>query len=208
MKRKLETRIYPVDLETRAEGGEGIVTGRPIVYNSIADLGDFTEEIAFGALDGANLEDVRFCLNHDTSFVYARSRRNNPNSTMQLFPDAQGMTFAAKLAIEQSAAHMDYFTMLSREDVDKMSFMFSVADDEWTNLDSDKPHRIIRKIAAVIEISGVTFPAYNQTSISTRSAEALENALSSLENARQLRAATLEKVEIEKLKLQIQILGG
>ena len=208
MKRKLETRIYPVDLETRAEGGEGIVTGRPIVYNSIADLGDFTEEIAFGALDGTNLEDVRFCLNHDTSFVYARSRRNNPNSTMQLFPDDQGMTFAAKLAIEQSAAHMDYFTMLSREDIDKMSFMFSVADDEWTNLDSDKPHRIIRKIAAVIEISGVTFPAYNQTSISTQSAEALENALSSLENARQQRAATLEKVEIEKLKLQIQILGG
>ena len=83
-KKTLETRYYSADYETRAEGDEGIIIGRPIVYSSWTDLGWFDEIIEPNALDGADMSDVRLCLNHDTSYVYARSRRGNLNNTMSL----------------------------------------------------------------------------------------------------------------------------
>ena len=82
-KKELERRSY--NFEVRAEGTEtgGIITGRPIVYNSRTNLGYFDEIIESGALDKADLTDVRFLVNHDTSKLpLARSRRNTPNSTI------------------------------------------------------------------------------------------------------------------------------
>ncbi len=187
-----ETRFYDANLEKREDGKQGTVYGRPIVFNSVADIGLFDEVIMPGALDETDLTDVRLCLNHDTSYVYARSRRNNPNSTMRLMPDASGMTIEADLDIEGSPAARDLYSAITRNDLDKMSFMFSVADDEWENLDSDHPLRRIKKIRSVVEVSAVTFPAYNSTDIYTRSKEALENARLALESARQQRAKEVE----------------
>lgn len=187
-----ETRFYDAKLEKRDDGKQGTVYGRPIVFNSVADIGLFDEVIMPGALDETDLTDVRLCLNHDTSYVYARSRRNNPNSTMRLMPDASGMTIEADLDIEGSPAARDLYSAITRNDLDKMSFMFSVADDEWENLDSDHPLRRIKKIRSVVEVSAVTFPAYNSTDIYTRSKEALENARLALESAKQQRAKEVE----------------
>lgn len=54
------------------------ITGMPIVYNSKTNMGYYDEIIQSGALDGANLRDVRFLVNHDTSMIpLARSRNNN-----------------------------------------------------------------------------------------------------------------------------------
>ena len=202
-----ETRFYDANLEKREDGKQGTVYGRPIVFNSVADIGLFDEVIMPGALDETDLTDVRLCLNHDTSYVYARSRRNNPNSTMRLMPDASGMTIEADLDIEGSPAARDLYSAITRNDLDKMSFMFSVADDEWENLDSDHPLRRIKKIRSVVEVSAVTFPAYNSTDIYTRSKEALENARLALESARQQRAKEVEtsnNTETELLLLKEQ----
>ena len=208
MNKELETRFYSVELQTRAEGDDGIILGRPIVYSSRTDLGPFFEEIAENALDGTDLDDVRLCLNHDTDYVYARSRRNNANSTMRLMPNESGLDIEARLAIGKSAKAMDYFVAVDRGDITGMSFMFSVDDEEWRDLESDKPTRIIKKIGSVVEVSAVTFPAYSATTITARSKEALENARRELENVRQQRAAELENSEVERLKLKIKILGG
>ena len=206
-----ETRFYDANLEKREDGKQGTVYGRPIVFNSVADIGLFDEVIMPGALDETDLTDVRLCLNHDTSYVYARSRRNNPNSTMRLMPDASGMTIEADLDIEGSPAARDLYSAITRNDLDKMSFMFSVADDEWENLDSDHPLRRIKKIRSVVEVSAVTFPAYNSTDIYTRSKEALENARLALESARQQRAKELDSsnkdTELLLLKEQTKTLS-
>jgi len=191
-KKELETRYFPVDLETREEGDLGIIVGRPIVYNSRTDMGYFDEVIESGALDNANLNDVRLCLNHDTSYVYARSRKNSANNTMKLFPNIEGMDIEAALAIKTSPKAQDYFSAVERRDITGMSFMFSVGDEEWENLDTDHPLRRIRSISAVVEVSAVTFPAYESTGIYARSKEALENARSALENARQQRAKSVD----------------
>ena len=62
----------------------------------------------------------------------------------------------------------------------------------WENLDTEHPLRRIKKIRSVVEVSAVTFPAYDSTDIYARSKEALESARSALENARQQRAAEVE----------------
>ena len=202
-KKELETRFYIADLETREENGVGIVEGRPIVFDSIADLGAFSEIISRGALDNTDLRDVRLCLNHDTSYVYARSRNNNVNSTMRIMPDELGLRFIAQLDIKNSPKAQDYYSAIVRKDIDKMSFMFSVEADEWENLESEHPTRRITKIGKVVEVSAVTFPAYDSTEISARSKETLDSARLELESAREQRAKSVDtdnSLELAKAK--------
>ena len=209
MKNELERRSY--NFEVRAQTGEHgtIITGRPIVYNSKTNLGFYDEVIESGALDSTNLNDVRFLINHDTSRIpLARSRRNNGKSTMQFTVDPMGLNLDwVMLDVENNSEARALYSAVERGDISGMSFMFSVDDEEWENLESDHPTRHIRKIGSVVEVSAVTFPAYEATEIQARSKAALENARSALENARQQNAKPLDS-GLELLKLKTMILGG
>ena len=211
--KELEQRSY--NFEVRAEETESgnIITGRPIVYNSRTDLGYFDEIIESGALNGTDLTDVRFLVNHDTSKVpLARSRRNNGNSTMQLSVDDEGMAIRVSLDTENNSEARSLYSAVQRGDITGMSFMFGVENEEWENLESDHPTRHIKGISTVVEVSAVTFPAYESTEINARSKEALDNARSALDSARQQNARSVEteknKVELELLKEKTKILGG
>ena len=83
MNKVFEQRAYTFEMRAEQnEAGVGIVTGRPIVYDTKTDIGWFDEIIARGALDKTDLRDVRFLVNHDLSKIpLARSRNNNANST-------------------------------------------------------------------------------------------------------------------------------
>lgn len=207
-RKELERRAYAFDVKAETKDDTDIITGRPIVYNSRTNLGYFDELIESGALDGADLTDVRFLVNHDVSKIpLARSRRNNGSSTMLLTPDQNGLGIEVKLDTENNAEARALKSAVQRGDISGMSFMFSVDDEEWENLESDHPTRHIRKIGSVVEVSAVTFPAYESTEIYARGKEALENARSALESARQLTARSLES-EILLLKEKTKILGG
>lgn len=203
-----ETRNFGFGVtEAREEDGEGIVEGYAVVFDSPADIGGmFREIIDRDALVGTDMTDVRMCLNHDTSYVYARSRRNNGNSTLQLMPDEKGLKIRASLAVDSSPKAQDYYTAVKRGDMDKMSFIFSVEDEEWRNLESDYPTRIIKKIGKIVEVGAVTFPAYQETSISARSSEALGKAKVALDSAKRSVVKETLDSEIEILKTKIQIL--
>ena len=199
---ELEQRSF--SFEVRAEQSEqgNIITGRPIVYNSRTNLGDFDEVIESGALNSADLTDVRFLVNHDISRIpLARSRRNNGSSTMQLTPDAEGMGIRVTLDTENNSEARALYSAVQRGDISGMSFMFGIADQEWEDLDSDHPTRRIRSISTVVEVSAVTFPAYDSTTIQARSKEALESARSALERARQQRDKSVDTdLELAKAK--------
>lgn len=209
-KKELEKRSY--NFEVRAEETEqgNIITGRPIVYNSRTDLGWFDEIIDVGALDGADLTDVRFLVNHNTSMIpLARSRRNNGNSTMKMTADLQGLNLDfVKLDTENNMDAKALYSAVQRGDITGMSFMFSIDDEEWEDLESEHPTRHIKKIGSVVEVSAVTFPAYESTEINARCKGALDNARSSLENARQQSAKPLDSGELALLKAKTMILGG
>ena len=207
---EFEQRAFNFEIRAEQTENGNIITGRPIVYDSKTDLGCYDEVIERGALTDTDLKDVRFLVNHDLSRIpLARSRRNNGNSTMQLDVDEQGLAIRVKLDCENNAEARALYSAVQRGDISGMSFMFGVDGEEWTDLESEHPTRHITKISTVVEVSAVTFPAYDATEIQARSKEALECARSALEKARQQRAKPLESGnEAEILKLKIQILGG
>lgn len=203
-RKELERRSY--SFETRAEKddqGGSIIVGRPIVYDQVTDLGYFDEVIERGALDKANLQDVRFLVNHDTSKIpLARSRKNNKNSTMQLTVDNDGMEIRVTLDTENNADARSLYSAVERGDLSGMSFMFSIDDEEWEDLESDHPKRHIKKIGTVVEVSAVTFPAYEQTEISTRCKAELDSARDAVDTAKKKQRASVdtEELELERLK--------
>lgn len=208
--KELEIRSY--EFEVRAEENEqgNIITGRPIVYNSKTDIGGwFGEVIERGALDKADLKDVRFLVNHDTSKIpLARSRRNNGNSTMQLTLDDSGMGIRVELDTENNSEARNLYSAVQRGDISGMSFRFSINDEEWSEMETDYPTRHIKEIGSVVEVSAVTFPAYESTEIYARSKEALDNARSALEKARQQDAPAVDTDELILLKEKTKILSG
>ena len=205
----LEQRSYHFEFRAEESEAGNIITGRPIVYNSRTDLGWFDEIIEPGALNNTDLTDVRFLVNHDTSKIpLARSRRNNGNSTMQLTTDNDGLGIRVTLDTENNSEARALYSAVQRGDISGMSFMFGIRDEEWENLDSDHPTRHIRDISTVVEVSAVTFPAYESTEINARSKEALDNARSAVETVRQQGAPSVETDDLELLKEKAKILGG
>lgn len=199
----IELRAF--DFEVRAERDEEhgtYLTGTPIVYDAWTNLGWYDEKIADGALADTDLKDVRFLVNHNTDMIpLARSRNNNANSTMQMeVVDGVGMNIRVNLDTENNAEAKALYSAVERGDISGMSFMFTVDGDNWEDIDSDHPKRTITAIKRVMEVSAVTFPAYEQTSISTRGlADALENAKASLESVK----AEKRAVEIQKQRIKI-----
>lgn len=174
------------EFEVRAENNEehgNFLTGRPIVFNEPTDMGGYYSEIIDrGALDETDLRDVRFLVGHNTSMIpLARSRRNNANSTMQMEIDENGMAIRVDLDTENNSEAKALYSATKRGDISGMSFMFTVDKEEWEGLETDYPTRHIKSLGRVFEVSAVSFPQYEQTSLEARSAEALESARASLE---------------------------
>lgn len=202
------TRAYNFELraENDDKNGDHIV-GRPIVYDSKTDLGYFDEIIERGALKKTNLKDVRFLVNHNTDMIpLARSRNNNENSTMQMEVDDKGMSIRVNLDTENNSEAKNLYSAIKRGDISGMSFMFSIDKEEWEELESDHPTRRIKEIGTVLEVSAVTFPAYEATEISARSKEALDNAREALDSAKRSLDSDKDMLELEKAKLKNKLI--
>ena len=196
-----EIRMF--NFEVRAEDTDRghTITGRPIVFGQMTDLGWYDEVIERGALDETDLKDVRLLVNHNVDMIpLARSRNNTDNSTMQLMPDENGMGIRADLDTENNADAKSLFSAVSRGDIDGMSFMFTVERDSWDDPDSEHPTRHILSIRRVFEVSAVNFPAYSRTSIQARGlSDALDSAKESLESERK----RLHEIERRKKKIKL-----
>ena len=200
MKKEIRSFTFEVRANESEEHGH-FLEGRPIVYESKTDLGWHDEVIQRGALADTDLKDVRFLVNHNTDMIpLARSRNNNENSTMQMVVDEDGMGIRVDLDIENNTEAKNLYSAVERGDIDGMSFMFQVDGDKWDDLDSEHPTRTITNIAKVFEVSAVTFPAYEATSIQARGlSDALDSAKTSLENAK----AEMRKIEDQKQRIRI-----
>jgi HK97 family phage prohead protease len=202
----MEKEIRAFTFEVRANNNDehgNFLEGRPIVYDSRTDLGWYDEIIDKGALDNTDLKDVRFLVNHNTDMIpLARSRNNTVNSTMQMTVDEQGMLIRVDLDTENNAEAKSLYSAVERGDIDGMSFMFVADEDRWEDIDTDHPTRHIVSLRKVFEVSAVTFPAYEDTSIQARGlSSALDSAKTSLENVK------AEARAIERRKQVIRILS-
>lgn len=157
--------------EIRAEspaGGDGLILeGCPIVYETPTTInspaGSFTEVIKRGALDGADLSDVRLMYNHDLNKLpLARTPK-----TMQLAVTPAGLTMRAALPDTEEARAVH--TAVKRGDLSGMSFAFKVPEG-GDSYDPKTNTRSIFKIGKVLECSVVPFPAYPEASVEARAA--------------------------------------
>ena len=163
-----EIRVAEIRAEAPPADGEKalILSGRPVVYESATEItdigGSYIEIIRRGALDGADLSDVRLLVGHDASRIpLARTPR-----TMSLEVDADGLTFRAQLP--NTEAGKEAFEAVERGDIRGLSFAFTVPDggDEY---DPETNTRVIKRIAKVYECTLTAFPAYESTSVSAES---------------------------------------
>lgn len=199
---KVEIRAFSFDVRAQKDEEHGtFLEGTPIVYDSKTDLGWYDEIIDRGALTDTDLRDVRFLVNHNTDMIpLARSRNNNANSTMQMTVDDNGMNIRVNLDTENNTEAKALYSAVERGDISGMSFMFNVESDRWDDVDSDHPTRHILAFKRVLEVSAVTFPAYEATSIQARGlSSALDSAKESLDSVK----AELRKVELQKQKIRI-----
>ena len=201
MNNKIERRF---DVELRAmrdEDNGNYIVGVPIVFDKETDLGYYTETIDRHALDETDMKDVRFLVNHNTDMIpLARSRNNNANSTMQMWVEEDGLHIRVNLDTERNTEARALYSAVDRGDVSGMSFMFSVDKDNWEGLDGETPKRTITSIGKIFEVSAVTFPAYEQTSIQAADlAEALESAKAVLESAKRTAEDEAKRNEIRTM---------
>ena len=150
-------------LEVREAGnGSVAVEGYAAVFNQETVIaGQWREQIAPGAFSAAlKRDDVVFLVNH-TGLPLARTR----SGTLQLSQDSIGLkVFASLDASDGDVARL--LPKMRRGDLDKMSFAFMPTRQDWDDSDG-MPLRTIEE-ASLYDVSIVTTPAYDGTSIGLR----------------------------------------
>jgi uncharacterized protein len=165
---KREQRVAIRNIETRSEGeGPGTLIGYAAVFNQDAEIYGFIERVAPGAFAQALSEgqDVRALVDHDPGRIIGRST----NGTLRMSEDNIGLR--VEIDLPDTTLGRDLYTSINRGDVSQMSFGFVVAADEW-GYDGDMPTRTITRIGRLLDVSPVTFAAYEGTQVSARTAEA------------------------------------
>lgn len=172
--------------------GDCIVEGYATTFDSPYDFGfgGMKECISRTALDGADMSDVIFQLNHD-GMVFARQR----NNTLALMPDEHGLFIRANLnGCEQGR---QLYEGIKNGLIDRMSWGFLVDDEGW-EYDRESRTSTITRISKVFDVSAVSLPANEDTEIHARSyfdgvieAERRESALCKERDARRRAASRL-----------------
>lgn len=151
------------DYHTRDEEGELYIEGYFSVFNSRYVIMDgVTETVAPGAFSDTLGEDIRALTNHDTTLVLGRSKAG----TLALREDSHGLWGSIRINQEDTDA-MNLYNRVKRGDVDQCSFGFFILDEERRVLENGDVQYVILKVR-LVEVSVVTFPAYEETSVSAR----------------------------------------
>ena len=156
-------RMYrSFEFEAQEEGM--VVKGKPVVFNSSTvlyeiDEVEYKEVIDARAFESCDISDVVLNIDH-TGKPAAKTK----NGTLSLEVKTDGVYMEADLSKNETGREL--YEDIQNGFYDKMSFAFSVEDDEY---DRATHTRTIKKIGRLFDVSAVTFPAYNNTTISARS---------------------------------------
>ncbi len=143
------------------------VSGYAVVYNALSkNLGGFKERIAPGAFDKAlkNNPDIVAIFNHDLNQVLARTT----SETLNVQSDKRGLSF--NFEMPDVSYGNDILESIKRGDISGCSFEFRVAPggERWEKI-GNLNIRTITEISDIMDVSLVTRPSYDDTSVSVRS---------------------------------------
>lgn len=152
-----------ITLLSRAESlTEGTLSGYAAVYNQpTTRQKDYagSETIARSAFDGLLDGDVAALVNHDPHQLLGRTA----SGTLRLSSDEHGLRF--ELDLPDTALGRDTRTLVQRGDIRGMSFTAAVGTVQRTK--SGVVHTAFKRL---VDVSPVTFPAYEGTSLVVRHA--------------------------------------
>ena len=101
-------------------------------------------------------------IDHESRLVLGR----NKAGTLELKEDSHGLW--GRVEINQSDRDaMNLYERVKRRDVDQCSFGFDILSEDTDYREDGSVHWTIRKVK-LYEVSVVTFPAYEETSVSAR----------------------------------------
>jgi len=182
-----EKRSLALPVEYRADAnGKMTVAGYAAVFGEVADIGGwFKEVVARGAFTNSlRTADVRAYFDHDTGRVLGRSSAG----TLRLQEDDKGLR--VEIDLPDTTDGRDVKTLVERGDVSGMSFRFEAVRQEWDET-IDPPKRTLLEVR-LGEVSIVSEPAYEGTSIALRSLDAMRK-----ETRRQHNAAAFARRKAE-----------
>lgn len=208
VKNDREYRNLMLEIRTPEEGEpeqrEMIVEGYASTFNEPYTLYEdkdfrFQEVVDQNAFANTDMSDVIMQYNHEGR-VFARTS----NNTLSITPDEQGLFISANLG--GTEAGRDLYEEIRGGYTNKMSFGFTVdGDEEVRTSEPDGFITITRRITSVqklYDVSAVSIPANDATSISVRT---LTDGV-----IEKVKAERLEKEQLElrrrKMELQIRLL--
>lgn len=158
-----QTRSAHSTFETRAEeNGKKYISGYFAVFNSEYEIWPgAVETVADTAFDEALSDDIRCLIDHETRLVLGRNKAN----TLTLKADSRGLWGEVEIN-ENDQDAVNLYERVKRGDVDQCSFGFDILDEEFEDRE-DTVKWTIKKVK-LYEVSIVTFPAYEDTSVSAR----------------------------------------
>ena len=168
-------RYFPGKLENRMDGGSkterfgGLAATTGSEYVLWEDSEDvFTEVIERGAFRDVEKFDVRVLKNHDSNYLLARTA----NGTARVWEDKDGLHYEWDNDPMMSYA-ADIAASIRRGDTNQSSFGFIIGEEMWERekrSDGKMLHkRTIRGFKEVFDVSPVTFPANQATTVEKRS---------------------------------------
>lgn len=192
-------KLAIIEAEQDQEQERMVVRGYASTFNEPYDLFSvdgtrYMEQVDSRAFDEADLSDVIFQYNHEGR-VFARQS----NGTLTVAPDERGLSIEADLGGTEIGRNL--YEEIKGGYTNKMSFGFRVEDDTWderTLEDGTKAVvRTITRIGKVYDVSAVSIPANDATSISVRN---LSDGVIA-----KIQAERLEALELEKRKLLLKL---
>ena len=211
---KNETREYRnmiLEVLERADEDQDdrkVVAGYASTFNEPYTLYEdddliYEEQVADYAFNDADMADVIMQYDHQGR-VFARIS----NNTLSVAPDEKGLFIEADLGGTELGRQL--FDEIAGGYTDKMSFGFTVEKDEELRTESEDGRvrilRTITGIAKLYDVSAVSIPANNGTSISVSTRSRIDGAIEDI-RAERLEA---EKMELERRRAEVRAkaLGG
>jgi uncharacterized protein len=141
---------------------EMIIEGYFALYESETELWTNSFEIITkGAFDNTLNNDIRALWNHNTQFVLGRNKSNS----LELKTDDKGLF--GKITLPKTQYAKDLYELIKRGDINQASFGFNILDEDFEELANGGYRWRINEID-LHEISVVTFPAYENTTVQAR----------------------------------------
>ena len=197
--KEIRSDAVPFDEEKRYRvRGYATTYNEPYTLYSDDDI-EIREQVAPGAFDEADMDDVIMQYNHEGR-VFARTR----NNTLSLSSDEHGLLIEADLGGTEIGRQL--YNEIDGGYTDRMSFGFTVDADEVSE-EREKGKqtiylRTITRIGKLYDVSAVSIPANDGTEISARS---LVDGLIEKEKAERLIEAEKEARAKAKAELELEL---